>query len=372
MDRPTGRRLRVGYVSPDFVRQPVPSFVEPVLAAHDRSEFEVLCYTSGKQEDEITRRLRSLCDVWRDISWLPDQNSADRIRADGIDILVDLAGHAAGGRLLLFARKPAPVQVTWLGYPNTTGLDTMDYRLTDAVADPEGVTDRFHTEGLVRLPAGFLCYAPSPESPEVTDSPQMKTGHVTFGCFNNLAKVTPGLITLWSEILRAQPGARLVLEADGLSAGSSCRNLREQFEGHGIAPERIDLRAPEFPAARPLEKFQQIDIGLDTFPYNGTTTTCEALWMGVPVVTLAGSTHASRAGASILSSIELSEFVATTPARYVEIALQLASDAGKRRTLRTGMRARMRASPLLDAPRFTRALEAVYRDMWRKKFDTSS
>ena len=372
MDRATGRRLRVGYVSPDFMRHPVASFIEPVLAAHDRGEFEVLCYSSGRQEDEVTRRLRGLCDVWRDISWLPDQNAADLIRADGIDILVDLAGHTGEGRLLLFARKPAPVQVTWLGYPNTTGLDTMDYRLTDAVADPEGETDRFHSETLVRLPAGFLCYAPSPESPEVRDSPQLKTGHVTFGCFNDLAKVTPDMVALWSEILRAQPGARLMLEAYGLSAGSSFRNLGEQFEGHGIAAERIDLRAPEFLAVRTLAKYRKIDIGLDTFPYNGTITTCEALWMGVPVVTLAGSTHASRTGASILRSMELSEFAATTPARYVEIALRLAADAGKRHTLRAGMRARMRVSPLLDAQRFARALEAVYREMLRKKFDTSS
>jgi len=366
MDRPTGRRLKVGYVFPDAMRFPAASFIEPVLAAHDRREFEILCYSSGRQEDEIARRLRALCDVWRDISWLPDQNVADRIRADGIDILVDLAGHAAGGRLLLFARKPAPVQVTWLGYPNTTGLDTMDYRLTDAVADPEGETDRFYSETLVRLPAGFLCYAPSPESPEVADSPQSKTGNVTFGCFNNLAKVTPALIALWSEILRAQPGARLTLNAYGLSAGSSCRNLRERFEGNGIGSERIDLRAPDIHGVRPLARYQDIDIGLDTFPYNSTTTTCDALWMGVPVVTLAGSTHASRTGASILSSIGLSEFVATTPAQYVEIALRLAADAGKRRTLRAGLRARMRASPLLDAPRFAGDLEAAFRGMWEK------
>jgi predicted O-linked N-acetylglucosamine transferase (SPINDLY family) len=365
--RPMGRRLRLGYVSPDFMRCPVASFIEPVLAAHDRREFELVCYSSGGQEDEVTGRLRGLCDVWRDISLIQDQNAADRIRADGIDILVDLAGHTAGGRLLLFARKPAPIQVTWLGYPNTTGLDTMDYRLTDAIADPEGETDRFHTEELVRLPAGFLCYAPPPESSEVAVLPQLKTGHVTFGCFDNLARVTPDMVALWAEILRAQPSARLMLKAYGLSADSACRDLRERFQGHGIAPERFDLCAPEFPAVRHLAKYREIDIGLDTFPYNGTTTTCEALWMGVPVVTLAGSTHASRTGASILSSTGLSEFVAPTPAQYVEIALQLAADPEKRRTLRAGLRARMRASPLLDAPRFARGLEAAYREMWEKR-----
>jgi predicted O-linked N-acetylglucosamine transferase (SPINDLY family) len=370
--RPRGRRLRLGYVSPDFMQCPVASFIEPVLAAHDRREFELICYSSGGREDEVTQRLRGLCDAWRDISPVPDENAADRIRADGIDILVDLAGHAAGGRLLLFARKPAPVQVTWLGYPNTTGLDAMDYRLTDAVADPEGETERFHTEKLVRLATGFLCYTPSPESPEVADPPQLKTGHVTFGCFNNLAKVTPELVTLWSEILRAQPDARLMLKAYGLSADSACRELRAQFQGHGIAPERIDLCAPEFPFVRHLAKYQEIDIGLDVFPYNGVTTTCEALWMGVPVVTLAGKTHVSRTGASILGSIGLSELVATAPAQYVEMALRLAADPGKRRALRAGMRARMRASPLLDAPRFARGLEAAYREMWEKRLGASS
>jgi predicted O-linked N-acetylglucosamine transferase (SPINDLY family) len=346
---------------------PVASFIEPVLAAHDRRDFELVAYSSGGQEDEVTQRLRGLCDVWRDISLVQDQNAADRIRADGIDVLVDLAGHTAGGRLLLFARKPAPVQVTWLGYPNTTGLDTMDYRLTDAVADPVGETDRFHTETLVRLPAGFLCYAPSPESPEVADSPQLKAGHVTFGSFNDLAKVTPELVALWSEILRAQPGARLMLKAFGLSADSACHDVRQRFQGQGIAPERFDLCKPEFSAAGRLAKYQEIDIGLDTYPYNGATTACEALWMGVPVVTLAGATHASRTGASIVSGIGLSELVATTPAQYVEIALRLAADAEKRRTLRAGLRARMRASPLLDAPRFARGLETAYREMWEKR-----
>jgi predicted O-linked N-acetylglucosamine transferase (SPINDLY family) len=365
--RPTGRRLRLGYVSPDFMRCPVASFIEPVLAAHDRREFELVGYSSGGQEDEVTQRLRGLCDVWRDISQVQDRNAADRIRADGIDVLVDLAGHTAGGRLLLFARKPAPVQATWLGYPNTTGLDTMDYRLTDAVADPVGETDRFHTEKLVRLPAGFLCYAPSPESPEVAESPQLKTGYITFGCFNDLANVTPELVSLWSEILRAQPGARLVLKAHGLSAESACQDVRQRFQGQGIAPERFDLCKPEFSAAGRLAKYQEIDIGLDTYPYNGATTACEALWMGVPVVTLAGATHASRTGASIVSGIGLSELVATTPAQYVEITLRLAANAEKRRTLRAGLRAQMRASPLLDAPRFARGLETAYREMWEKR-----
>lgn len=372
LSRPISGRLKVGYVSPDFMRSPVASFIEPVLAAHDRGEFELVCYSNSGQEDEVTGRLRGSCDVWRDISQIRDQEAADRIRVDGIDILVDLAGHTAGGRLLLFARKPAPVQVTWLGYPDTTGLDSMDYRLTDAIADPEGATERFHTEELVRLPGGFLCYSPAPESPEVADAPQLKSGHVTFGSFTELAKVTPDLVALWSEILRALPGARLTLEAAGLSADSACRDLRQQFGDRGIRPERVDLRPPEFSAVGPLARYHEIDIGLDTFPFNGVTTTCEALWMGVPVVTLAGTTHVARTGASIVSRVGLPELVATTPAQYVEIAQHLAADQEKRRALRAGLRARMRASPLLDAPRFARGLEAAYREMWKKRHATGA
>jgi predicted O-linked N-acetylglucosamine transferase (SPINDLY family) len=365
-----GRRLNVGYVSPDFMRHPVGYFIESVLAAHDRQKFNVFAYMTSKGEDDVTRRLRGQCEYWRDISLVSDENAADRIRADGIDILVDLAGHTAGGRLLLFARKPAPIQVSWLGYPDTTGLATMDYRLTDAVADPVGETERFHTEKLVRLPGGFLCYAPDPESPELAESPQVKAGHVTFGCFNNLAKVTSSQIVLWAEILRARPEARLVLKAYGLSADSARRDLRQQFLDQGIARERVELCAPEFPIARHLAKYQAIDIGLDTFPYNGTTTTCEALWMGVPVVTLAGNSHASRTGASILSSVGLPELVAETPAQYVEIALALADDLQQRLVLRAGMRKRMLTSSLMDAPRFAHGLEAAYRDMWEQRLRT--
>ena len=366
MDHSTGRRLKIGYVSSNYMQHPVARFIEPVLVAHNRGEFEVVGYSSGKSEDETTRRLRGLCDAWRDIAWTSDQSAADRIRADGIDILVDLAGHSDGGRLLLFARRPAPVQITWLGYPDTTGLDMIDYRLTDAVADPEGETDRFHAEKLVRLQQGFLCYAPLPECPEVTDPPRLETGHVTFGCFTDLAQVTPDLVALWSEILRAQPGARLMLGAFGLSAGSARLDLRERFRGHGVAPERIDLRVPEFIVPRHLAAYREIDIALDTFPCNGTATTCEALWMGVPVVTLAGSTHVSRTGASILRRIGLSELVAATSAQYVATARRLAANPGERQAMRTGMRGRMRASPLLDAPRFVRGLEAAYREVWNK------
>lgn len=364
------RRLNIGYVSPDFMQHPVASFIEPVLAAHDRGEFRVFCYSSGGREDDTTRRLRGHCDHWRDISGVSDMDAADRIRADGIDILVDLTGHAGGGRLLLFAWKPAPVQITWLGYPNTTGIPEMDYRLTDAVADPKGETERFHTEKLIRLPDGFLCYGPPREAPEPGDVPQVAAGHVTFGCFNNLAKVTPAMVALWAGILEAQPGARLVLKAYGLASETARHALREQFARHRIAAGRVDLLPPEDSFAGHLAKYREIDIGLDVFPYNGTTTTCEALWMGVPVVTLAGTTHVSRTGASILGSAGLSACIARTPEQYVQIALQLAGDTDGRRALRAVMRERLRASPLLDAAQFTRRLESAYRAAWVERLRT--
>ncbi|HUN69463.1 MAG TPA: tetratricopeptide repeat protein, partial [Burkholderiales bacterium] len=366
-DQAARRRLNIGYVSPDFMRHPLASHIEPVLAAHDRRNFQVFCYSSGGQEDEVTRRLRGLCEQWRDISRFPDELAADRIRADGIDILVDLAGHAGGGRLLLFARRPAPIQVAWLGYPNTTGLDAMDYRLTDAVADRAGETERFHTEKLVRLPSGFLCYRPDPDCGEASDAPQSRTGHLTFGCCSDLPAITPRTIALWAQILQAQPDARLIVSAYGLSAESARRDLRDQLRDRGIAPERVDLRVPELPSSRHLAIYREIDIVLDAFPFNGTTATCDALWMGVPVVVLAGSTFVSRTGASILERAGLAELVATTPEQYAAIALGLAARLDKRQALRAGLRGRLRASTLLDEARFTSALENSYRHMWGER-----
>lgn len=360
------RRLNVGYVSPDFQRHSVAYFIEPVLAAHDRDAFDVFCYANMEREDEVTQRLRGLGVAWRDISRWSDEDAADRIRADQIDILVDLAGHTAGGRMLLFARKAAPVQVTWLGYPNTTGLAAMDYRLTDAVADPEGETDRYHTEGLVHLPRGFLCYGNPRDSPEVGEPPVLRNGGVTFGCFNNLAKVTPRMVALWAELLRALPGARLLMKSHGLTSEMARRDLQALFSANGIGPGRLELCPFERAFVGHLAKYGEVDIALDVFPYNGTTTTCEALWMGVPVVTLAGRTHVSRVGASLLSHAGMAELVAHNPRQYLEKALQLAGDPERLRTLRRGMRQRLRSSELLDAAGFTRALEAVYRELWAR------
>ena len=364
INRSPGRRLNIGYLSPNFHRHSVASFFEPLLAAHDRTRFRVFCYSNVDHPDEVTARLQGLADVWRDLRGESGDGAARMIREDRIDILVDLAGHTGGGQPLVFARKPAPVQIAWLGYPNTTGLAEMDFRLTDTVADPAGETDRFHSEELLRLPNGFLCFAPDAGSPEPGELPALAAGRITFGCFNNLAKVTPDMIALWSRLLAAAPQARLLLKAHALGSESARRGILALFAGHGIDAGRLALHGPEDAVAGHLARYREVDIALDTFPYHGATTTCEALWMGVPVVTLAGSTHVSRVGASILKQVALDDLVATSADEYLAKALALSSDLDKLRALRQGMRARMRASPLLDGAGFARAVEAAYQEAW--------
>ena len=368
-ERRPDRRINVGYFSPDFKRHSVASFVEPLLAAHDARRFKVFCYSNVVFPDEVTRRIQGLCEEWRDISRTSDDWLADRLRADRIDILVDLAGHTADARILPFARKLAPIQVTWLGYPNTTGLDAIDYRLTDAVADPKGRNDELYVEKLVRLEGGFLCYGPPAEAVDVAELPCLRAGHVTFGCFNNLAKVSPAVVALWAQLLAGLPGARLKLKSFGLAAESARRRMGELFLTHGIERARLDLSGPEESVAGHLAAYSCVDIALDVFPYNGAATTCEALWMGVPVVTLAGATHVSRVGASILSHAGLPELVASSPQEYVEKAAQLAREIERLRGLRETMRDRLRGSPLLDAPAFARSVENAYLEMldvWAK------
>ncbi len=358
-----GRRLNVGYISPDFRTHPVAHFFEPVIAAHDRRRFRLFCYATLGMSDETTGRLRKACDFWRDASGLSDDAVSEHIRADGIDILVDLAGHTTGGRPLVLARKPAPIQAAWIGYPNTTGLSAMDYRLTDAIADPEGRSDELHVEKLVRLKGGFLCYRPPHNAPEPGELPALAAGHVTFGSFNTVPKISDQTVALWAELLNAAPGSRIVLKAFGFAAASARARLHEAFGRRGVDAGRVVLLAPEDSMDRHLARYAEIDIALDTFPYNGTTTTCEALWMGVPVVTLAGSTHVSRVGASLLSAAGLPELVTATPGDYVSRALGLAADLRRLAELRGGMREHLRKSRLLDAQALTRELEAQFERM---------
>lgn len=360
------RLLRIGYLSADFRSHPVAFFVEPVLSAHDRRSYEVTCYYNYPRADTTTQRLMGRADRWRDVFRMADDALAELIRRDEIDVLVDLNGHTADNRLPLLARKPAPVQVTWLGYPNTTGLDTVDYRLTDAMADPEGWTERFHTEQLVRLPRGFLCYRGSQESPAVGPPPVERAGRITFGSFNVAPKISAATIAAWALLLRAVPGARLVLKANAFASAKARSRMTRRLAEQRMDEAQVELLGPTAEYREHLAKYGDIDIALDVFPYNGTTTTCDALWMGVPVVTLAGKVHAARVGASLLHRVGLDELVADTADRYVAIAAALAADRPRLAALRTGLRQRMQGSDLMDAEGFTRQIEEAYRAMWRR------
>ena len=297
---------------------------------------------------------------------LSDEELAERIRADGIDILVDLAGHTAKNRLRVFARKPAPVQVTWLGYPNTTGLEAIDYRLVDAVTDPVGEADAWASETLVRLEGGFLCYGGLKDAPEPTVPPCLKTGTVTFGSFNNPAKVSAATFDAWATLLSRLPQARLLLKGTPFADAATRALFLARLGERGVAAERIELVAWLPGAAAHLALYHRVDIALDPFPYNGTTTTCEALWMGVPVVTLRGDRHAGRVGASLLSQIGLTDLIANSVEEYVEIALALARNPGRLDELRRTLRPRMAASPLCDGRAFARKIEAAFRTMWQR------
>ena len=356
---PAPRRIRIGYLSPDFRSHAVSRFIEPILSRHDKSRFEIYCYANLARPDQTTGRLMRMAEVWRDIYQVGDEEAERLIRADRLDILIDLAGHTSGNRLQLFARKPAPLQATWLGYPDTTGLPEMDFRITDALSDPPGTTERFHSEQLIRLGPSFCCYLPPECSPTVARLPWPDAGRVTFGSFNNLAKVTPEVIALWSRVLLAVPGSRLLLKCSPLADAEVCVRMREGFRAEGVAAERVELHPGNASPAEHLAQYGRVDIALDTFPYNGTTTSCEALWMGVPVVTLAGTRHAARTGVSILSNCGLPHLVAQSPDRYVAIACELAHDAGKLEQLRCGLRQKMAASPLMDGAAVTRELEAA-------------
>jgi predicted O-linked N-acetylglucosamine transferase (SPINDLY family) len=357
------RRLRVGYVSTDYHRHSVMYFFEPLLAAHDRVNVEVFCYSAGARSDEVTDRLRTEADAWRNIAGRNDDAVVKLIHDDRIDILVDLSGHTAHNRLLVFARKPAPVQVTYLGYGTTTGLSTMDYRLTDQYLSPPYGPEWF-SEELVRLPGCYVCYGPPAEAPPVSPPPAAKNGFVTFGSFNNLAKATPEVVSLWAEILRLLPTAKLLLKDRTLADKDQQARYRSSFAKEGIGADRIEFAPKVAGLSEHLACYGRIDIGLDPFPYNGCTTTCEALWMGVPVIILAGRMSHGRYGLSLLSALEMDELIATSPRAYVEKAVSLANDSERLARLRSTLRPRVVAASLCDAKSFARGVERAYRMMW--------
>jgi protein O-GlcNAc transferase len=358
------RPLRIGYVSPDFRQHVVMRFFQPLLTAHDRAAVTVVCYSDVVNPDRVTEQAAAAADLWRDTEKWSDEKLANAIRTDGVDILVDLAGHSAGRRMGVFARRPAPLSVTWLGYPDTTGLSSIDYRITDAVADPDGDADALASETLLRLPSGFLCYAP-PQNAPLPTLRRNDEGPV-FGSFNNLAKVGTETVALWSAVMKAVPAARLMIKARSLADAGVAARFRAAFADIGVAGDRLILSGWEARAADHLAAYRHVDLALDPFPYNGTTTTCEALWMGVPVATLRGERHAARVGAGILRQVGLDELVAESPAQFVHIVSSLSRDAGRLSMLRTGLRDRMAASSLTDAAGFARRMENAYRRIWRR------
>jgi predicted O-linked N-acetylglucosamine transferase (SPINDLY family) len=358
------RRLRIGYVSPDLREHSVARFLEPVFESLDADRFETLCYADVLHPDTVTARLRGLSSGWVDAGGLTHEQLARRIYEDRVDILVDLAGHTANNRLPVFARKPAPVQVSWLGYPNTTGLASMDYRLTDARADPTGMTEAFHTETLLRLPDSFLCYKYPENAPPVGSLPAGAAGDITFGSFNNLAKTTPHVIHAWSRILQAVPGSRLLLKSSATGDTDIRRRLVAQFATLGAGEDRIAFLDPAPDHADHMAAYSQVDIALDTFPYNGTTTTCEALWMGVPVVCVAGRVHAARVGVSLLTQVGLENLIAPDEDGYIQTAVRLAQDREALAAIRLRLRDTLRDSTLCDAGGFARALEQAMHEMW--------
>lgn len=360
-DRSPERRLRVGYVCSAFRDHVLGRNLMPLLREHDRSEVEVICYSSNRSDDGVTAAFRRLADGWRDIARLTDAAAAEQVRADGIDILVDTTLHMEGSRLLLFARKPAPLQVTMAGYPGSTGLSAIDCRLTDPYLDPADADAASYIEQSVRLPDTFWCYDPLGEDLAAGPLPADSGGGIVFGCLNNFAKVNDDVLALWSAVLRAVDGSRLHLLCH---EGSHRRRTLRTLAAHGVEARRV-----EFFGYRPrtdyLGLFRGIDVSLDTVPYNGHTTSLDSLWMGVPVVTMVGTTIVGRAGLSQLTNIGMPELIARSPEQFVAIAAALAADRPRLRELRRALRRRMESSPLMDAKRFAGNVEAAYRRMWR-------
>jgi len=360
-DRSSHRRLRIGYVSPDFRDHCQSLFTIPLMSHHDRAAFEIFCYSSVERPDGYTTRIAGYAGHWREVRRLDDADLCDVIRGDGIDVLVDLTMHMANGRPLVFARKPAPVQVAWLAYPGTTGIAAMDYRLSDPRLDPPEFENHY-SERTVRLPDSFWCYDPLTQEALVNPLPAASRGHLTFGCLNNPCKLTDHTLRLFGMVMRAVPHARLLLMAP---AGSYRQGLLERLTVFGVAGERVDF-VPYRPRAEYLRSYHEIDIGLDTFPYNGHTTSLDALWMGVPVVTRVGRTCVGRGGLSQLFQLDLHELAAESDDAFAAAVLELASDLPRLARLRQELRPRLERSPLMDGKRFAKNIEGIYREIFRR------
>ncbi len=358
------RRLRLGYVSRDLQSHPVTLFLAPVIEKHDRSQVEVFCYAFGDVADAMTARVRRASDHWRECAALSDEGFADAIHADGIDVLVDLVGHTGQPRLAVFCQRPAPVQVSWLGYLNTTGLGRMDYRLSDVRSDPPQVAQAMHTERLVALPASQWCYQPLHDVAVDPVASFERNGHITFGSFNNTTKLSPAMCRRFGQILARVPGSRLLI-GDVMSHRRRAA-VRALIEGEGVAADRVEFM-PRVDVQRYLDLYNRVDIALDTFPYGGGTTTLDALWMGTPVVAAMGDTPVSRSAASVLRYLGMDEWIADDITGYVDLAVTRANDLDGLRHQRRTLRERVAGSALTDVPRFVRDLEAAYRAMWLER-----
>ena len=361
------RRLRIGYVSHDFKRHSVANFIRPVLREHDRDSFEVFAYSTTRKPDEVTQSIAEMTDRWVDAGGLSDADLAARVAEDQPDILVDLGGHTGHNRLAVFADRAAPLQITWIGYPNTTGVAEMDVRLVDALTDPEEASYDLGSETLVRLPGCFLCYEPTMTLPDVAEPPFRKNGHVTFGCFNNLAKMQPDVVRLWGDLMRCVPDSRLLFKGKTFADPAVQERIFRLMEIGDTDRQRIEFRGYEPSQESHLAVYNSVDIALDTFPYNGTTTTCEALIMGVPVIGLSGDRHAARVGLSLLTAARLPELVADQPQDYLAIAAALAEDRKRLASYRSELRGKLQSSPLMDAKGFVSRYEETVKALFKKR-----
>jgi len=365
-DRDPERRLTLGYMSSDFRTHSVAYFFEALMEKHDRDRFRIVLYSNTSRKDRVTDELKKAADSWVETVGLTDDAFVQKLREDQVDILVDLGGHTSGNRLPVAARRAAPVQIEYLGYPETTGVPALGYRLTDARADPPGAADAYSTERLIRLPHGFHCYRPHAKAPPPAPAPHLAKGYVTFASFNVLPKVNDRTVAAWSEILKAVPGARFYIKCKQLRDPAVRDRIRSDFARHGVDPVRLDMEAFVPSVFDHLSQYGLVDLALDTFPYNGTTTTCEALWMGVPVLTLAGTNHRSRVGLSLMTTVGLADtFVARDVDDYIARAVAWGRNPGPLAEMRARLRPAMAASPLRDEVGFTRTLEGVYRELWR-------
>lgn len=364
------RRIRIGIVSPDLITNVVATFIEPVFAHRDSSRYELYAYMTRPNEDEVTARLRAMTDVWRNASAVTQRQLAQRLRDDHLDVIIDLAGHSKGFNLAALHLRPAPIQATYLGYAGTTGVHAVGYRIVDSITDPPGDSDTHTVEKLIRLDPCFICFTPPPDAPEVAARPA--DAPITFGSFNAVRKINQQVVALWARVLREVPGSRLLLKSFDLADQQTQDNLRARFVAEGIDGARVLTLKPLAPMRDHLGQYAEVDIALDPFPYNGTTTTCEAMWMGVPVVTKIGDRHAARVGASLLHAAELPDLIANDDDAYVAIAASLARGHARRAELRARLREQMRTSTLMNQPAFAARFYDVVRTMWREWCVTQS